>query len=93
MSKQASTITLSEDVNGSHPAFKNCGSNVISLVLNTLHDKMDRNKDGKITMNELLQGMVCVAVAALASKRNTRLLSGLIVVLLLISIGSVFTGK
>ena len=93
MSKQASTITLNEGVNRHHLAFKNCSSDVISLVLQTLHDKMDRNKDGKITMNELLQGMVGVAVAALASKRNTRWLSGLIVALLLISIGSVFTGK
>ena len=93
MSKQASTITLNEDVNRHHPAFNNCASDVISLVLQTLHDKMDRNKDGKITMDELLQGMVGVAVAALASKRNTRWLSGLIVALLLISIGSVFTGK
>jgi len=92
MSKQASTITLKEDVNGSHPAFKNCTSKVISLVLNIL-SSLDRNKDGKITMDELLQGMVAVAVAALNSQRNTRLLSGLTVALLVISIGSVFTGK
>ena len=44
-------------------------------------------------MDELLQGMVAVAVAALNSQRNTRLLSGLTVALLVISIGSVFTGK
>jgi len=42
-------------------------------------------------MNELLEGMIMVAVAALASKRTKQWLSGLIVGLLLISIGSIFT--
>lgn len=92
MSKQTSTITLGKSINASHPSFYGCSPKVVSLVLDTLH-KVDTNKDGKITMNELLEGMIMVAVAALASKRTKQWLSGLIVGLLLISIGSIFTGK
>jgi len=90
MSKQTSTITLGKRINASHPSFHGCPPKVVSLVLETLQ-KVDTNKDGKITMNELLEGMIMVAVAALASKRTKQWLSGLIVGLLLISIGSVFT--
>lgn len=88
ISKQASAITL-EPITSNHQVFQGHSQEVVSLVLESI-DKFDQNNDGKLTMEEVVIGMILVATSALQGKRTKRKLLWGIVGLSVTSIVAIF---
>lgn len=91
ISRHASTIGFAS-ITSDHPLFKTCPQNVVSLVMDTI-GKFDKNDDGRLTIEEVVVGMITMANAALESGKTKKKLLWGIMGLSASTIALVFVGK
>lgn len=91
ISRQASTIGFAS-ITSDHLLFKTSPPNVVSLVLETI-GKFDTNDDGRLSIEEVVVGMIMMANAALESAKTKNRLLWSILGLSVSTIALVFVGK